>query len=100
MFENAPLARLPSSRRVIFGVIAASSFLIIYFRVVGNSLNMSEKLAVEKPSHITGGCLCGAVRYQMVFPKESDWPPGVCLLFIISRACERFHFCDYHHTTV
>jgi len=100
MFESAPLAPLPYSRRVIFSVIAASNFPIIYFGVFGNSLNMSEKLAMEKPSHISGGCLCGAVRYQMVFPKESDWPPGVCLLFIISRTCGRFHFCDYHHTTV
>jgi hypothetical protein len=28
-----------------------------------------------RPESIAGGCLCGAVRFVVVFPNESDWPP-------------------------
>ncbi|KAL9020420.1 MAG: hypothetical protein Q9185_002295 [Variospora sp. 1 TL-2023] len=29
----------------------------------------------EAKDSITGGCLCGAVRYTLDFPKGSSWPP-------------------------
>ncbi|KAK4695680.1 hypothetical protein P7C71_g2120, partial [Lecanoromycetidae sp. Uapishka_2] len=38
---------------------------------------MADTSSVPKPSHISGGCLCGAVRYQLDFPEDSDWPPGL-----------------------
>lgn len=29
------------------------------------------------PSVITGGCLCGAIRYTVNFNQEYPWPPIV-----------------------
>ncbi len=34
----------------------------------------------DRPMEVTGGCLCGAVRYILHFTKDSPWPPGVTLL--------------------
>ncbi|KAF2031552.1 hypothetical protein EK21DRAFT_63202 [Setomelanomma holmii] len=34
-----------------------------------------------RPECITGGCLCGSIRFKIAFPNESDWPPltnGIC----------------------
>lgn len=31
------------------------------------------------PSCITGGCLCGKVRYRAEIGEKYAWPPGVCL---------------------
>ncbi|KAF2736182.1 hypothetical protein EJ04DRAFT_463621 [Polyplosphaeria fusca] len=36
---------------------------------------------MTRPSSISGGCLCEAIRFTVIFPKESDWPPqrnGIC----------------------
>ncbi|KAI9042840.1 GFA family protein [Aspergillus affinis] len=30
---------------------------------------------LDHPSHISGGCLCGAIRYTIDFSDESSWPP-------------------------
>lgn len=30
-----------------------------------------------KPSTITGGCLCGAIRYQVDFPEDHDFLDNV-----------------------
>ncbi|KAF5670311.1 DUF636 domain-containing protein [Fusarium denticulatum] len=35
----------------------------------------------DRPSVITGGCLCGAIRYTVNFNEEHPWPP-------ISSACQ------------
>ncbi|KAE8389120.1 hypothetical protein ETB97_002970 [Aspergillus alliaceus] len=29
----------------------------------------------KHPPEITGGCLCGAIRYTVHFPRGSTWPP-------------------------
>jgi len=33
------------------------------------------------PQSVTGGCLCGAVRYTLSFGEEGSWPPGVSGVF-------------------
>lgn len=36
---------------------------------------------MSRPESISGGCLCGAIRFTVKFPKEEDWPPetnGIC----------------------
>jgi len=33
-------------------------------------------MAVPTPKRITGGCLCGGVRYQVEFSAEHDWKRG------------------------
>jgi hypothetical protein len=34
-------------------------------------------MSVRKPKSITGGCLCGGVRYQIDFSPDHDWEHGV-----------------------
>lgn len=29
----------------------------------------------ELPLSVTGGCLCGGVRYTITFPENAEWPP-------------------------
>lgn len=31
----------------------------------------------NRPEKITGGCLCGSVRYDMTFPEGTSWPADV-----------------------
>ncbi|KAF2188220.1 hypothetical protein K469DRAFT_627683 [Zopfia rhizophila CBS 207.26] len=36
---------------------------------------------MSRPQFISGGCLCGAVRFTVSFPEDADWPPkgnGTC----------------------
>ncbi|KAJ9662387.1 hypothetical protein H2201_006095 [Coniosporium apollinis] len=35
----------------------------------------SETPSTSRPTSITGGCLCGAIRYTISFPPSSPWPP-------------------------
>lgn len=28
---------------------------------------------MEKPTMVSGGCLCGSVRYTITFPADHDW---------------------------
>ncbi|KAI2781443.1 Mss4-like protein [Daldinia loculata] len=40
---------------------------------------MSESVSVDnfpKPTSITGGCLCGSIRYRVDFPKDHDFLKG------------------------
>ncbi|GME57473.1 uncharacterized protein LTHEOB_4748 [Neofusicoccum parvum] len=30
----------------------------------------------SRPESITGGCLCGSVRYTIHFPPDAEWPPS------------------------
>ena len=32
---------------------------------------------VHNPKSITGGCLCGGIRYQIDFAVDHDWKSGV-----------------------
>ena len=41
------------------------------------------------PKHIKGGCLCGALRYEIDFPPDHDFKAAVCLPF--------FHFPFLNH---
>ncbi|ORY16722.1 Mss4-like protein [Clohesyomyces aquaticus] len=36
---------------------------------------------MARPESISGGCLCGAIRFTITFPQDTDWPPtgnGIC----------------------
>ena len=33
--------------------------------------------SVAKPEFITGGCLCGSIRYRVDFPKDHDFEKSV-----------------------
>lgn len=30
----------------------------------------------SRPESITGGCLCGSIRYTIHFPADAEWPPS------------------------
>lgn len=30
-----------------------------------------------RPEQITGGCLCGSIRYAITFPEDASWPADV-----------------------
>lgn len=38
---------------------------------------MSSIEELPKPKHVTGGCLCGAVRYRLDFPQGHDFTKNV-----------------------
>lgn len=38
---------------------------------------MSSIEELPKPKHVTGGCLCGAVRYRLDFPHDHDFTKNV-----------------------
>ncbi|KAF1966026.1 hypothetical protein BU23DRAFT_560596 [Bimuria novae-zelandiae CBS 107.79] len=42
---------------------------------------MRTMMERTRPTHIKGSCLCGAIRFTIHFPKDTDWPPqgnGIC----------------------
>lgn len=48
---------------------------------------MSSIEELPKPKHVTGGCLCGAVRYRLDFPQSHDFTKNVCKVsFLHARA--------------
>lgn len=53
---------------------------------------MSSIEELPKPSRVTGGCLCGAVRYRLDFPPDYDFAKNVSKLFFmlapVRRACK------------
>lgn len=38
---------------------------------------MSSIKELPKPERVTGGCLCGAVRYRVDFPPDYDFTKNV-----------------------
>ena len=45
-----------------------------------NGHNVERKL----PTNATGGCLCGAIRYKIKFPKDHDFAANVSCFFTAS----------------
>lgn len=37
---------------------------------------------LPKPARVTGGCLCGAVRYRVDFPRDYDFAKNVSDFFL------------------
>jgi hypothetical protein len=37
---------------------------------------MNPQSQLRLPITITGGCLCGSIRYTITFPKNAEWPPN------------------------
>lgn len=33
--------------------------------------------STKLPLTISGGCLCGSIRYEIAFPEDHQWPPKV-----------------------
>lgn len=46
---------------------------------------MSSTEKLPKPPRVTGGCLCGSVRYRVDFPHDFDFVKNVSKL----RVCKR-----------
>lgn len=46
---------------------------------MSNSTSATDSF--EKPESITGGCLCGSIRYKVVFPKDHDFLKSVRFLY-------------------
>ena len=51
--------------------------------------------------NITGGCLCGKIRYEISFPAAASWPPEVspqfiCLRMYLPRILRKFAFAVPH----
>jgi hypothetical protein len=38
---------------------------------------MSEELDFPRPKFVTGGCLCGSIRYRVEFNKDHDFTKSV-----------------------
>lgn len=51
---------------------------------------MSQMLT---PKAVTGGCLCGGVRFQVDFAPDHDWQKGVSSPKNLTRAMHLFNFC-------
>jgi hypothetical protein len=44
---------------------------VVYVQLV----SITVMTDIQRPESISGGCLCGAIRFTITFPDESDWPP-------------------------
>lgn len=38
----------------------------------------------DRPEKVTGGCLCGSIRYDITFPEDASWPADVRTLAVRS----------------
>lgn len=58
---------------------------------------MSSIEELPKPKRVTGGCLCGAVRYRLEFPEDHDFTKNVSEVSPL-RARESAKMCliDWH----
>lgn len=56
---------------------------------------MSSIEELPKPARVTGGCLCGAIRYRVDFPHDYDFAKNVSefsLLHTGLMLCVKVHF--------
>ena len=78
---NSETKRLPH----VLSLAILSSWYQIYplIRIVfGDSLQTLQKVTMAKqPETVSGGCLCGAVRYEISFDGEGSWPPEVSIAY-------------------
>lgn len=54
--------------------------------ITASSSNMTSMPDLPKPKTITGGCLCGAIRYRVNFPNGHDLAEDV------SAPMEVYHY--------
>lgn len=56
-----------------------------------STLKMSSIEELAKPARVTGGCLCGAVRYRVDFPHDYDFAKNVSEFSLLQSGVEAVH---------
>lgn len=56
-------------------------YVSIYSFYQHNLLFNNAMTSEQYPTAVSGGCLCGCVRYRVTFPSSHDWRRGVIIMY-------------------